>query len=263
MDDLPRQKLTEIISRYGRDVANDPRRCEAFLKDFCPQPQHKWQINVLVYAIKETVPAELLGSSSGLPVEVLLSRLTKRLGDAQGCEEEKARWAVESWALALGVDLPAGSTTAAAAGTDAGSNPPPRKRRKKPAAQRGQATVSQDYNEAFKWYALKEIERSQPDSLPLAEPAVPLPKATDGQPNTVDGGPKIVRQKCPACGRGLKLAAGAAGRRLPCPGCKTLLVVSDDLRSLVTAEECDNLALPLGLWDDLELVDPDDPRCQN
>jgi hypothetical protein len=116
MDDLPRQKLTEIISRYGRDVANDPHRCEAFLKDFCPQPEHKWQINVLVYAIKEMVPAELLGSSSGLPVEVLLSRLTKRLEESLGCEEERARWAVETWAVTLGVAVPASPKRASAAG---------------------------------------------------------------------------------------------------------------------------------------------------
>ena len=52
---------------------------------------------------KELVPAELLGSSSGMPKEVLLSRLAKRLHDDLGVAEDFARWAVESWALVFGV----------------------------------------------------------------------------------------------------------------------------------------------------------------
>jgi hypothetical protein len=93
--------LIEIIGRYGRDLGSDARRCGALLKDFCPQD--KLQINLLVYAVKESVPADLLGSSGGMPKGVLISRLTKRLQDNHGCEEHRARWAVESWAVALGV----------------------------------------------------------------------------------------------------------------------------------------------------------------
>lgn len=101
MDNLPRKKLAELVGRFGRDIATDARRCEAILRDLCPEC--KREIFILVSAAKESVPAELLGSSSGLPKEVLLSRLSKRLHENLGVAENLARWAVESWSLALGV----------------------------------------------------------------------------------------------------------------------------------------------------------------
>jgi hypothetical protein len=42
MNDLPRQKLRELIVEYGRSLCDDPRRCEALLKDYCGQ--HKREI---------------------------------------------------------------------------------------------------------------------------------------------------------------------------------------------------------------------------
>ena len=101
MDDLPRKILAELVARFGREFWENPKRCEALLRDFCPQ--HKRELFVLVSAAKESMPAELFGSASGIPKEVLLSRLAKRLHDDLGIDEDFARWAVESWALALGV----------------------------------------------------------------------------------------------------------------------------------------------------------------
>jgi hypothetical protein len=56
-----------------------------------------------VGALKERVPVDLLASQNSTPPVVFLSRLTKKLQDNLGLAEEAARWAVESWALALGV----------------------------------------------------------------------------------------------------------------------------------------------------------------
>jgi len=86
MNDLPRQKLKEIIIQYGRSLCDEPQRCA-----------------VLVGALKERVPADLLASQNSTPAVVFLARLTKKLQDNLGLAEEAARWAVESWALALGV----------------------------------------------------------------------------------------------------------------------------------------------------------------
>ncbi|OQX06327.1 MAG: hypothetical protein BWK80_50895, partial [Desulfobacteraceae bacterium IS3] len=52
--------------------------------------------------MKERVAAELMTASDALPKEFLIERLTKRLYDNRGIAEEFARWAVESWAIALG-----------------------------------------------------------------------------------------------------------------------------------------------------------------
>ncbi|MFM7476068.1 MAG: hypothetical protein ACKO2T_10145, partial [Microcystis aeruginosa] len=70
-------------------------------RDLCGQYQK--EIAVLVGALKERVPADLLASQNSTPPVVFLARLTKKLQDNLGLAEEAARWAVESWALALGV----------------------------------------------------------------------------------------------------------------------------------------------------------------
>lgn len=93
--------LSALISRYGTDLATDARRCEALLRDTCPS--HKREIFVLASAVSEGVPAALLHSSSAIPQDVLLSRLEKRLHDNLGIDDALARWAVESWAIALGM----------------------------------------------------------------------------------------------------------------------------------------------------------------
>ena len=100
MNDEPRQKLRALIVEYGRALCNDPRRCEALLKDYCGN--HKREIFVLVSALKKKVTVDLLKSSAGLPQEMVMGRLQKRLEDELAMTAEAAHWAVESWALALG-----------------------------------------------------------------------------------------------------------------------------------------------------------------
>ncbi len=100
MNDIPRQKLQYIISQYGRSVCDEPRRCEALLRDLCPE--FKREINILIGALREKIPADLLSTSDTMPKQILLARLKKRLYDNLGIAEEFAGWAVESWASVLG-----------------------------------------------------------------------------------------------------------------------------------------------------------------
>ncbi len=102
MNDFPRQKLCEIIKKYGHALCDEPRRCEAFLRDEL-RGEHSREIHLLVFALKERVPADLLNLQNNMTKPLLLARLSKRLYDNLGIAEEFARWAVESWALALGV----------------------------------------------------------------------------------------------------------------------------------------------------------------
>jgi len=101
VNDIPRQKLCEIIAQYGPSLGDDPRRTEALLRDLCGE--YKREIFVLVSALREQVAADLLASQDSVPHKVLLARLTKQLQDNLALAEDAARWAVESWALALGV----------------------------------------------------------------------------------------------------------------------------------------------------------------
>ena len=101
MHDLPRQKLRELIIEYGRSLCDDPRRCEALLKDYCGQ--YKREIFVLISALKNRVAEDLINASAGVPQPMVVARLNKRLEDELAMTTEAAHWAVESWALALNV----------------------------------------------------------------------------------------------------------------------------------------------------------------
>jgi hypothetical protein len=105
MNNLPRQKLLEIIRRHGREIINHPRRCEGLMRDNFPA--HRREIAVLTSALEERIPAELLASGkSQTPRNALLARLAARLHDDVAMEEAAARWTVHTWALALDIITP-------------------------------------------------------------------------------------------------------------------------------------------------------------
>nr|WP_329606425.1 GUN4 domain-containing protein [Cylindrospermopsis raciborskii] len=98
MNDLPRQKLKEIIIQYGRDLCDNPKRCGAFLNDYCGQ--YRREIFLLISALKQGVAKDLLNSGN-IPVEVLLGRLINQMQNDLGLTKEAAQYAVESWAQVL------------------------------------------------------------------------------------------------------------------------------------------------------------------
>jgi hypothetical protein len=101
MNNIPRQTLRRIVAKYGNDLGGNARRCEGLLKDLCGE--YRREINVLTSAVEERIPLDLLAAGNSMPRELLLTRLARRLEDNLGLTPEAAQWAVESWALALGV----------------------------------------------------------------------------------------------------------------------------------------------------------------
>ncbi|HEX8352147.1 MAG TPA: hypothetical protein VF611_04585 [Pyrinomonadaceae bacterium] len=101
MNDAPRRTLRGLIDRHGPGLCSDARRCEGLLRDLCGE--HRREINILVGALRERVPLDLLAARNSVPHELLLTRLARRLEEHLALTEEAARWAVGSWALALGV----------------------------------------------------------------------------------------------------------------------------------------------------------------
>ncbi len=93
--------LCQILKKYGNEVCSDAKRCEGLLNDLCGS--YGREINVLVNAIEERVPLDLLAANSSMPHELLLTKLEKRLEEQTALTTDAAQWAVESWALALGV----------------------------------------------------------------------------------------------------------------------------------------------------------------
>ncbi len=108
MHNLPRQKLREIVAHYGEAIVDDPRRCRALLLDLCGE--HRREIFVLTTAQEEQVPNDLLEMKARMPTSVLVAQLTRRLMDNRALTEDAARWAVASWALALGMEIEGASS---------------------------------------------------------------------------------------------------------------------------------------------------------
>lgn len=101
MNNAPRETLRELVARNGPGLCSDAKRCEGLLRDLCGE--YRREINILISALKERVPLDLLAAQGSMPRELLLNRLSKRLEDQLAVTEGAARWAVDSWALALGV----------------------------------------------------------------------------------------------------------------------------------------------------------------
>ena len=101
LNNLPRQKMIEIIARYGPQTIDDPRRMEGLLRDLCGDC--RLEINALLDVARERVALELRDAHVRQHPELLVASLTQRVLVNRPMSEEMARWAVESWALALGV----------------------------------------------------------------------------------------------------------------------------------------------------------------
>jgi hypothetical protein len=101
VNDTPRHVLCNLIQKYGTSLYDDRGRCSGLLHDFCGA--HKAEIAVLLTALEETVPLALITQSKTTSPRMLIGRLVKRLQDDRHLTDEAARWAVESWALALGI----------------------------------------------------------------------------------------------------------------------------------------------------------------
>ncbi|HEY66040.1 MAG TPA: hypothetical protein G4O02_15870 [Caldilineae bacterium] len=108
MDNLPRRRLRELIVTHGPSVIDDPGHCERLLRTICGE--YRREFFVLAGALKEGVLAALSAAPVDASRSGLLTRLTQQLRNNLAMTEEAARWAVETWALALGViDEPGGA----------------------------------------------------------------------------------------------------------------------------------------------------------
>ena len=89
------QTLLRLVQKYGRGIYDEPARCEAMLRDLCPECRR--EIFLVVAALKERVVSDLMLFGGATPDDVLVARNTRRLQDGLGLSEVSARWAVESW----------------------------------------------------------------------------------------------------------------------------------------------------------------------
>ena len=92
---LVRQTLMGLVEKYGRGIYDEPARCEAMLRDLCPDCRR--EVFLAVAALKERVVSDLLLFAGSTPDNVLVARNSRKLQEGLGLSETSARWAVESW----------------------------------------------------------------------------------------------------------------------------------------------------------------------
>lgn len=102
MNDQASILLKSLVARYGTSLAFDPLRCEGLLRDTCPRCSR--EIFVLVNAVRQQIPADLLTPRHSLPLSLFRGFLAKRLQDELAFSDEAAHWAVDAWADALGLN---------------------------------------------------------------------------------------------------------------------------------------------------------------
>lgn len=94
--------LKGLVDRYGTGLLGDAGRLRGLLQDEVPQARK--EISVLLLALEEHVPQDLMRVHSGEPISSLSPRLARRLTDDKALSPEAARWAVNAWAQGLGVE---------------------------------------------------------------------------------------------------------------------------------------------------------------
>ncbi len=113
--DLSQQKLIDLINSYCSSVIDDHRRCEGLLWDYLGV--YKRELNLLIIALREGIPQNISTLTSKMepciqtpnrndmqencPKHLILCQYETRLVNSYSITAEAARWAVESWALAL------------------------------------------------------------------------------------------------------------------------------------------------------------------
>ncbi|MCL4434568.1 MAG: hypothetical protein M1399_07365 [Actinobacteria bacterium] len=98
-----RAVIVDLLEREGTSIARDPRRVEAFLRDLCGE--YLAEISVAMSVLRVGLLEDLHASAANRsqPISLAMARLAMQLCREQGIEDSLARWAVGSWALALGV----------------------------------------------------------------------------------------------------------------------------------------------------------------
>lgn len=96
--------LKSLVDQYGGGLVGEPGRLRGLLQDECPRA--KREISVLLQALDERIPQDLMRVQSGEPIRSLAPRLARRLEEEKAMSGDASRWAVQTWAQGLGIVTP-------------------------------------------------------------------------------------------------------------------------------------------------------------
>lgn len=100
MNSEARKLMQRLIQSEGELVCADKTRCEGFIRDYCVN--YKPEANVLVSALRAGCVDKLRDRVS-LPIATTIGRQVARLETEHGMASAPAHWAVETWAIVLGI----------------------------------------------------------------------------------------------------------------------------------------------------------------
>lgn len=99
MSDVIRQSLRTLLAENTAAICHDAKLLEKLLTQDCPR--FPTQVRLLVLAQKNEIVADLLALPDGTAWASASAPLVQRLQEAGRLPERDARWAVETWAVAL------------------------------------------------------------------------------------------------------------------------------------------------------------------
>ena len=99
-----KDKLCEILDDYGHDLADDHKRLKGLLKDLCHR--NIKEVNILVLAVEHGVVSQLRRRATSCPPQILFAQCQTLIETTIGLDPKVAKWAVETWAAAIGVFAP-------------------------------------------------------------------------------------------------------------------------------------------------------------
>jgi hypothetical protein len=99
MNDQARERLCELLRKYGSSICGTPRSCEMFIRQFCGEQPDEAQL--FIKALNSKVVPDLLALKQVPDWEAVAAPLAEHLSASAGVGLEEARWAVDSWGMAL------------------------------------------------------------------------------------------------------------------------------------------------------------------
>jgi tetratricopeptide (TPR) repeat protein len=99
---IPLAGLCSVINEHGISILDDPKKIETELDEIC-KGDYKKERDVLILALKDSLPQELLKSQHKVMVGNTSKKLVKRLIENHKIPDNLAQWAIETWEKALGI----------------------------------------------------------------------------------------------------------------------------------------------------------------
>lgn len=99
MNDQARQHLRSVLKQYGSSVCNTPRSFEMMLRSGCMDCPN--EIKALMLVLERGIVTDLTKMHEIESWEAVSTPMVNQLTEQAGMNAEDARWAVDSWGMAL------------------------------------------------------------------------------------------------------------------------------------------------------------------